>query len=103
MSNKECTIFKVDGWIDQRGLGKRVREIEVTETDKSFTAKGIRISKDKLLKIDSKFVETHRSIRYFTYCRDGEQQMALNMIKQHIVDKVKMYKSEIDILSSYIS
>jgi hypothetical protein len=99
MNNKEiengfkgavmCRIFKVGGWLDAKGFGKRINEIEVTETDKSFIGDGKRISKDKLMKIDTIFVENHKSIRYYTYCRDGEQQDALNMIKKHIIDKSK--------------
>lgn len=95
-------IFKVGCLLDSRGFDERIKEIEATETSKSFLADGKRISKDKLLKIDTVFVENHQSIRYFTYCRNGEQQMALDMIKQHIIDKVKTYKSEIDVLMQYL-
>jgi hypothetical protein len=97
------SIFKVIGWLDQKGFDKRIREIEVTETDKSFVGDGKRISKVNLMKIDTMFVENHKSMRYFTYCVDGEQQKALDMIKQHIIDKAKTYKSEIDFLITYIS
>jgi len=98
-----CRIFKVAGWLDPKGFDKRIYEIEVTETDKSFVGDGKRISKDKLMKIDTMFVENHKSMRYYTYCGDGEQQKALDMIKQHIIDKVKTYKSEIDALMQFVS
>ena len=98
-----CRIFKVGGWLDPKGFDKRIHEIEVTETDKSFVGDGKRISKDKLMKIDTMFVENHKSMRYYTYCRDGEQQKALDMIKQHIIDKVKTYKAEIDALMQFVS
>ena len=98
-----CRIFKVGGWLDPKGFDKRIHEIKVTETDKSFVGNGKRISKDKLLKIDTMFVENHKSMRYYTYCRDGDQQKALDMIKQHIIDKVKTYKSEIDALMQFVS
>lgn len=55
------------------------------------------------MKIDTMFVENHKSMRYYTYCSDGEQQNALDMIKQHIIDKVKTYKSEIDALMQFVS
>lgn len=102
-TNVMCRIFKVAGWLDLKGFDKRIFEIEAKETDKSFVADGERISKDKLLKIDTIFVENHKSMRYYTYCRDGEQQKALDMIKQHIIDKVKTYKSEIDALIAFVS
>lgn len=96
-------IYKVAGWLDFKGFDKRIFEIESKETNKSFFADGKRISKDKLLKIDTMFVENHKSMRYFTYCRDGDQQKALDMIKAHIVDKIKTYKSEIDSLIAFVS
>jgi hypothetical protein len=95
-------IFKVAGFLDKRGFDKRIHEIEVTETAKSFIGDGKRISKDKLMKIDTVFFENHNSIRYFTYCLDGQQQEALNKIKNHIISKVKLYKEEIDVLVSYL-
>jgi hypothetical protein len=97
-----CRIFKVAGWLDQKGFDKRIHEIEVTETDKSFVGDGKRISKAKLMNIDTMFVENHKSMRYYTYCRYGEQQKALDMIKEHIIDKVKTYKSEIDALMQFV-
>jgi hypothetical protein len=95
-------IFKVTGFLDKRGFDKRIHEIEVTETAKSFVGDGKRISKDKLMKIDTIFFENHNSIRYFTYCLDGQQQLALNKIKEHIKSKVRIYKEEIDVLVSYL-
>ncbi len=98
-----CRIFKVAGWLDFKGFDKRIFEIESKETDTSFVADGKRISKDKLMKVDTIFVENHKSMRYFTYCRDGEQQKALDLIKAHIVEKIKTYKSEVDALFSFVS
>jgi hypothetical protein len=95
-------IFKVSGFLDKRGFNYRVQEIEVTESAKSFVGEGKRISKDKIMKIDTIFFENHKSMRYFTYCLDGEQQKSLDMIKQHIIEKLKTYKSEIDALMEFI-
>ena len=94
----ETKIYKITGWLDLRGYAERIREIEVTETDKSFLGDGSRISKDKLLTINTIYHENHASMRYYTYCRDGDQQKSLEMIKQHIVGKITTYKSEIDAL-----
>ena len=52
--------------------------------------------------IDTMFVETHTSLRYYTYCLEGQQQKALDKLKSHIIEKVKKYKEEIDLLYSYI-
>ncbi len=98
-----CRIYKVAGWLDTKGFDKRIIAIDLKEKDKSFVDEGKRINKDKLLVVDTIFVENHKSIRYFTYCREGEQQKALSLIKGHIVAKVKTYKSEIDALMKFIS
>lgn len=95
-------IFKVVGFLDKNGFGKRIQEIEVTETAKSFVADGKRISKDKIMKIDSIFLDNHNYIRYYTYCFDGQQQEALDKLKEHITSKVMKYKEEIDVLVSYL-
>jgi hypothetical protein len=95
-------IFKVAGFLDSKGFDKRIFEIEAKETDKSFVAEGKRINKDKLMKIDTIFIENHMSMRYFTYCLDGDQQKALDIIKQHIISKLRIYKSEIDALIKFV-
>ncbi len=95
-------LFKITVFIDSRGLHKRIQDINVEEKGKSYFGEGKRINKDKLMKIDTMFFENHTSIRYFTYCLDGEQQKALNMLKKHVTDKVMQYKSEIDVLVSYL-
>ncbi len=102
MENKNINIYKVSGILDKRGFDKRIDKIEVVETSKSFVGEGKRISKDKLMKIDSVIFDNHRVLRYFTYCEDGKQQEALYLLKAHIIAKVKQYKSEIDLLHAYI-
>ena len=95
-------IFKVTGSIDKDGFRGRVVEIEVTESNKSYHGEGRLIRKHKIMLIDTVFLENHTSLRYFTYCLEGDQQKALDMLKAHIIEKVKKYKSEIDKLYSYI-
>lgn len=89
-------IYKISGSIDRSGTRKRITEMELKECGKSYVGDGIRINKDKLMKLDTIFNETHKLINYFTYCIDGDQQKALDMIKNHIIKKVEQYKSEID-------
>lgn len=95
-------IYKVAGFLDSRGFQKRIYDIEVTEKGKSFIGEGKIINKSKLMLIDTMFVETHTSLRYYTYCLEGQQQKALDKLKSHIIEKVKKYKEEIDLLYSYI-
>lgn len=95
----DVKIFKISAWIDEGGFAKSIYELSLyRETNKAFVCEGSRISKSKLMKIDTMYRENHKSIRYYTYCKDGDQQKALDLIKSHIMEKIKTYKSEIDIL-----
>lgn len=95
----ESKLFRVAYWIDEKGLRFKVREMEdVKETDKSFLTEGRRINKDRLMKIDTSFIENHKSIRYFIYCRENEIVEALSKLKEHIEKRVHQYKVEIDSL-----
>jgi hypothetical protein len=96
-------IYKVSVLLDSKGFENKIQEISVKETNKSFVGEGCRIAKDKLMKIDTIYIETHRFLRYFTYCKDGQQQEAFDMLKQYIVNKAREYKKEIDILYSHIN
>ncbi len=95
-------IFKVVGWLTIKGFDKRIHELEVIETAQSFIAEHRRISKNKLLAINTVLMENHKNLRYHTYCMECDQQKALDLIKQHIIDKVLTYKSEIDSLVKYL-
>lgn len=100
--NNNCRIYKVSGWLDLKGFEKRILELEAKETDKLFISEGRKINKNKMLKIDTIFFENHMSIRYFTYCLEDDKQKALDLIKDHIISKINIYKKEIDILHSYV-
>ena len=100
--NREINIYKVSGALDSKGFYHRITPITVEEKDKTYIGEGKRISKGKLMKIDTIFFENHKSIRYYTYCIGGQQQESLNLIKGHIIKKVNQYKEEIDILVSFI-
>lgn len=95
-------ILKVSCYLDNRGFGERIEEIQVKETDKMFTGEGKRISKDKFFKIDTIFFENHTSIRYFTFCLPSDKDKAINLLKDHIKLKVNQYKKEIDVLMSHL-
>src|SRR5690242_15871168 len=99
---KTIKIFKVAGWLDKKGFGKVIHEIDVVEKTNSFVSSGSRISKDKIMSIQTNFHEHHNCIRYFTYCKDGQQQDALDLLKKYIIKKVERYKSEIDELVKFI-
>lgn len=95
-------LFRVNGWLDDKGFDKRIREYDVKEAAKSFVWEGNRVDKGRLMKIDTIWIEKHTLVNYYTYCLDGEQQKALDLLKDHMINKVKKYKAEIDVLMQYI-
>lgn len=96
-------LYKVSGFLDKSGFGKRIYEMQVEETANSYVGEGHRISKDKLMKVDKIFIENHLIIKYHTYCLDGQQQDALDLLKSHIIKKATQYKAEIDLLMGFIN
>ena len=102
VKTNSLSLFVVKSWLDVRGYDSRITEIKVIEKDKCYIGDGKTIHKDRLMTINTKFIENHKSMRYYTYCKDGDQQKALYMLKAHIIEKVKKYKEEIDLTISHI-
>ena len=98
----ETSVYKVNVWVDFNGKGFRVSENKAKETGKCYSWTGHRVSKDKLMQIETMFYENHDSIRYYTYCLEGDQQKALDMLKTHVCAKVNKYKEEIEILAGFL-
>lgn len=100
---KETSIFKIKCRLSNEGFVVNISEISVTESDKSFLKKGLRVSKNDLMKIHSLVMERHDRISYYTYCLEDQQDKATEILKSHISQKVNQYKSEIDTLMSFIN
>lgn len=96
-------IFKVTCSLDSRGFYGHVNDIEVEEKKSSFVGEGYRISKDKIMKIDTIFFENSACVRYHTYCHDGDVQKSIDMLKQHIKSKVEKYSKDINILLEHVN
>lgn len=77
--------------------------MEMEETAKSFVGGGKRISKEKLMKIDTIWIENHRLIHYHTFCVEGQQQAAIDMLKAHVIAKANQYKAELDAILEIIN
>lgn len=95
-------IYRVSLSLDANGFRQITREINVKITDKCFIGDGYRIRKDELMRINTSFVETYKWMKYYTYCIDGDQEKSIDMLKTHIIEKLKGYKSELDVLLKYI-
>jgi hypothetical protein len=97
-----CRIYYVAGKLDKMGFSHRIEPIDCEETKKMYVTHSKRINKDKIMKIDTQIIESHRWQHFFTYCLEGQQQEALNMLKTHIIEKVKKIKSEVDELYKWL-
>ncbi len=88
--------------LDERGWDKRVETWEVKDTGKCYSNVGNRISKDKLMKPDSIFFESHKWFHYFTYCLPEQVENAKDMLTNHILAKFKQVKLTVDAISIYV-
>jgi hypothetical protein len=108
MSNEElnptlsCRIYYIAGKLDTKGFSHRIEPIDCDETKKMYVTPTKRISKDKIMKIDTQVIESHRWQHFFTYCLEGQQQDALNMLKSHIIENITRIKSEVDALCKWL-
>ncbi len=82
--------------LDHTGLQTRINDISVKETKNSFVSERMRISKTKLLTVDTKWVENHKYIIYHTYCLPEQVGEAKTTLYEHIKKVIHAYKEEID-------
>jgi len=54
------------------------------------------------MKIDTRLLESHTWQHFFTYCLEGQQQEALNMLKAHIIKNITRIKSEVEELCKWL-
>ena len=97
-------IYKVSGSLSRDGFKHKVYPIEVSESKAcyiSFAKK--RINKSKLMQIDSFFRDRHNVIQVYTYCVEGKQQEALDMLKAEIISRITKVKAEIDEVIKHVN
>lgn len=99
---KTTKIFKISLKLEKEGFIKNIKEFDMKETTKCFIGDGQRIPKDKIMKVATIWHENHQWLNYHIYCFEEDLQKAFDIIKKHIIDKVKTYKSEIDVLMGFI-
>ena len=96
-------IYKVSGSLSKDGFKHKVYPIEVSESKACYISLAKkRINKSKLMKIDEFFRGSHKMIHLYTYCVEGEQQNALNLLKAEIIDRAKTIKAELDELIKHL-
>jgi len=94
MTNK---IYSIRISVDKTDSRCNLVELNVTEKDKIYvTENNNRISKDKLMKIDTMFYENADSIRYTVYCLENDIELAKSMLLNHIQAKLETYKQSLD-------
>jgi hypothetical protein len=101
--SNECRIYLVVLKLGKNGFTNRIEPIDCVESKKTYVTYSKRISKDKIMKIDSHMLENHKWQHFFTYCLEGQQQEALDMLRSHIINNVKRIKSEVDELFAFVN
>jgi hypothetical protein len=100
MSNDNNTnlhrILKISVLFSTHGYKNYISHHMMTETSKMFVGEGRRIRKDDLLKVDSIINNRHNFVKFYVYCKDSDQEMALHMVNKQVFESVKKYKEEMD-------
>ena len=92
-------IFKVSVGVDSSGWGQNVSELVVEkETKNSYLLYKERISKEKIMKIDTIFMDDHKYYRYFTYCLEPDVELAKQLLKEKIIEKIEKIEKEFKII-----
>lgn len=97
-------IYKVSGRLSKEGFSRKIYPIEVSESKAcyiSFAKK--RINKSKLMQVDSLFRDRHNVIHVYTYCVEGKQQEALDMLKAEIISRITKVKAEVDEVMKHVN
>ncbi len=96
------TIYKAIVTLGKDGWNETIKELNVTETEKSFVGEGRRIGKEKLMRVDTIFLESHKHYIYFAYCLEGQQQQALYSLKEKILEMASKHLQEINAVQKHI-
>lgn len=95
-------IYLIAVSLTQTGWNFKQNEIEVNETPLCYVAKGKRINKLSLEKIDTMLLPSHKIFNYFSYCLEGRQDHIQNLMTDGIKSLVKKVKEELDCILKYI-
>src|ERR1035437_7371908 len=101
-------IYKISGGLDLQGWSRSVEAIEVEQKPKTYvTTRGrygnSRYEKKDFMAILSNYGSRHNYYSFYTYCLEGQQQEALDMIKKHIIDKATIIISESKKIETYLT
>ncbi len=95
-------IYLIRVSLTSKGWTKAIEPIEVEEKDKVFVSHNKRISKQKMMFIDTTLLASYKIFGYFTYCEEGKQQECLTMLKKHIITKFDEVKTIVDAISKHV-
>lgn len=95
------TLFVITAGITLKGLEIIITPLEIEkETKNSYKisncANWKRIEKDKLLEIGSYTYESPWMLHYHTFCLEGDRQKAIELLKQHINQRVQDMKDQLN-------
>lgn len=81
-------IYRVTATLNVHGYTSTGKPITVKETSKSYVADGLRLDKNKILRVDTLTYDfVWNSIIYHTYCLEGQQAEAAELLKAHIMEQ----------------
>jgi hypothetical protein len=89
-------LYKAAVWLDADTFMVVIFEGTFRETDKFYVSDGKRIAKDKIMKVETGFVESHKTIRHHIYFMDGDKDKAVGMIMEYVLNKIERHRKEID-------
>lgn len=103
MGNKnKTTIYSVSGSVSSNGFKFSVRPIECEEKERSYVTISKRYSKDRIMNLDTRIINSHKFIGFGTLCLEGQQQEALDKIKAACIEFAEKVKKEFDEMYSFI-
>ena len=95
-------IFRVSISLDFFGWSEKVSSQNIEkETKNSYLLYKERISKDKIMRLDTMFYESHKHFRYFTYCLEPDIDLAKQLLKNIIIEKIEKVEKEFKLILEF--
>ncbi len=86
--------------LSKDGYHLTIREFLARETKGSYVFDKSRVSKDKIMRIDTKLLTMHNFQAFYTYCLPEQERDAVNMLRNHLIENIEKIKLEVDAVYS---
>lgn len=95
-------IYQCRVSLDKTGWKTTYDPISVVEKEKTYKGTFQTIRKESLLKIESVYRENTKFMKFYAYCTNEQKLQAEDILKSHIVGKLAIFKSDLDVLFSFL-